>query len=223
MVPALYSDNDILILDKPSGLPSQPGQGVRVSVVEAVERDYGFRPWLVHRLDRDTAGCLIVARSARAAADASALLESRRARKLYRAVVLGGPDEPEGQLSSDVSVRGKAVAALTRYRLLGRSSGLAYVEAELGTGRMHQLRQHFADSLWPILADDRYGNFSRNKELARLYGAKRLFLWSWRLVLPLSQGVVDVRSSVPPHFMSLLEKLELDPLACDDCDSGSRS
>ena len=56
MIACLYEDEEILVLDKPSGLPSQPGEGVRISLVEAVERDFGFRPFLVHRLDKETSG-----------------------------------------------------------------------------------------------------------------------------------------------------------------------
>ena len=93
MIAALYEDQEILVLDKPAGLPSQPGSGVRVSVVEVVERDFGFRPFLVHRLDKETAGCLVVARSGQAAAKWSRLIESRELRKTYRAIVSGSPDD----------------------------------------------------------------------------------------------------------------------------------
>ncbi|TFG78582.1 MAG: RNA pseudouridine synthase [Spirochaetales bacterium] len=195
----LYSDDDILIIDKPSGLAVQPGAGVRISVLEAVERDYGFRPFLVHRLDRETAGALVLARSPRSAAALSGIMEERRAIKLYRAVVIGVPDPAEGLLEGDVRVKGAPVSARTRYRLIDQAKGFSLVEAELGTGRMHQIRQHFAAAGWPILADDRHGNFRANKAAAREYGAKRLFLYAWRLVLPFGR-TIDVTASIPPHF-----------------------
>lgn len=206
MVPALYVDDDILILDKPSGLAVQPGAGVRVSVLEAVERDYGFRPWLVHRLDRETSGCLVVARSPRAAASVTALMGGRGAVKTYRAIVLGRPVPEEGVLRDKVRSGGAEKSAETRYRVIESRNGLSLVEAVLGTGRMHQIRQHFAQAGFPIVGDDRHGNFAANKTLAREYGARRLMLYAEHLVLPLDPPV-DVHASVPAHFADLWKKL----------------
>ena len=119
MIAALFEDDEILVLDKPAGLPSQPGEAVRVSVVEAVERDFGFRPFLVHRLDKDTAGCLVVARSAAAAAKWSRLVESRELRKTYRALVYGSPSELSGRFSDPVPTKGGDKTASTAWRLVG--------------------------------------------------------------------------------------------------------
>jgi 23S rRNA pseudouridine955/2504/2580 synthase len=216
MISALYEDGEILVLDKPSGLPSQPGEGVRISVVEAVERDFGFRPFLVHRLDKETAGCLIVARSAAAAGRWSRLIESRELRKTYRAVVSGAPQGASGRFSDPVSTRGGEKAASTEWRLLG-SFGLAdgaaageasakrfsYLELELGTGRTHQIRLHLASHGLPILGDDRHGDFALNKLLRKEAGLKRLLLLSWSLVLP---GGQVVRASLPEHFSAFFAR-----------------
>ncbi len=199
MIATLYADENILIIDKPSGLASQPGEGVRISVVEAIERDYGFRPYLVQRLDRETAGCLIVARSPGVAAELSALIAGRQARKLYRAVVFGVPEPPSGTLRDQVRSKGRDISADTSYRLLDSASGFSLLEAELGSGRTHQIRQHFAGAGWPIVADDRHGDFKRNKAASKDYGAKRLFLYAWRLYLPYGGGI-EATAAVPPHF-----------------------
>lgn len=208
MIPMLYSDDDILIIDKPYGLAVQPGAGVGVSVIEAVERDFGFRPWLVHRLDKDTAGCLVLARSSRAAAEVSRMLASRGVRKTYRAVVFGTPIPAEGEFTDAVRVKGESVDALTRYRVLESARGFSVVEAELGTGRMHQIRQHFADAGFPILADDKYGDFKRNKLAQKEWGARKLFLYAFSLSLPFNPPL-GVCAGIPSHFYDFFSRTGL--------------
>jgi 23S rRNA pseudouridine955/2504/2580 synthase len=217
MIAALYEDDEILVIDKPAGLPSQPGEGVRVSVVEAVERDYGFRPFLVHRLDKETAGCLVVARSAAAASKWSRLVETRELRKVYRAVVAGVPEAAAGRFADSVPTRGGEKAASTAYRLLGTfgaaadmpgSAGLgaprfSFLELELGTGRTHQIRLHLAAHGLPLLGDDRHGDFALNKRLRKEAGLRRLLLVAWSLDLP---GGRRVRASVPEHFSAFLSR-----------------
>jgi 23S rRNA pseudouridine955/2504/2580 synthase len=205
MIPALYSDNDILIIDKPSGLAVQPGEGVRICVIDAVERDYGFKPFLVHRLDRETAGCLVVARSSRAAAVMSALMGGNGARKVYRAVVAGRPEPASGVYRDDVQVRGVDKSAETRYRTVYSDGRLTLVEVELGSGRMHQIRQHFAKAGHPLAGDDRHGDFKLNKLLAKDLGVKRLMLYASSLRLPLAVPV-KVEASLPPHFASFFTR-----------------
>lgn len=220
MLTALYEDEDILVIDKPSGLASQPGEGVRVSVVEAVDRDFGFRPFLVHRLDKETSGCLVVARDARSAAKWTRLVESRELRKTYRALVSGSPGGEAGVISDAVPTRGGEKGATTSWRLLGSfgarvpddvaqraacakapAGRFSYLELELGTGRMHQIRIHLAGRGLPILGDDRHGDFALNKELRKELGLKRLCLVSWSILLP---GGKLVRAALPEHMAAFL-------------------
>jgi 23S rRNA pseudouridine955/2504/2580 synthase len=212
MIAALYEDDEILVIDKPAGLASQPGEGVRVSVVEAVERDFGFRPYLVHRLDKETAGCLVVARSSAAASRWTRLVESRELRKTYRAVVSGEPPGSAGRFDESVRGREGEKAALTEWRLIasfGRSPSdsrsesrrFSYLELVLGTGRTHQIRVHLAAHDLPILGDDRHGDFALNKRLKAELGLKRLLLVAWSLELP---GGRKVRASVPDYLSAFL-------------------
>ncbi|MBL8967420.1 MAG: RluA family pseudouridine synthase [Spirochaetaceae bacterium] len=208
MIPALYEDEEILILDKPAGLAAQPGAEVRVSLVEAVERDYGFRPFLVHRLDKETAGCIIVAKTSRAASRWTAEIASRSVAKLYRAVVAGTLPGEGGRLVEPVPVRGADKPAETGWRLIGRfgageaaPAGFSYLELALGTGRTHQIRLHLARAGVPILGDDQHGAFALNKRLKKEYGLKRLLLLAWRLELP---GGRVARAAVPDYFRAFL-------------------
>jgi 23S rRNA pseudouridine955/2504/2580 synthase len=213
MIAALYEDDEILVLDKPAGLASQPGEGVRASVVEAVQRDFGFRPFLVHRLDKETAGCLVVARSSPAASKWSRLLESRELRKTYRAIVAGGPALGDGDSGRiEESVRGPRGdrPAITEWRLLSSFGDYAYLELVLGTGRMHQIRIHLASRGMPILGDDRHGDFALNKRLRAELGLRRLLLVAWSLEL---RGALLARASVPAHFSDFLSRFEDAPPA----------
>jgi 23S rRNA pseudouridine955/2504/2580 synthase len=221
MIASLYQDGEILVLDKPAGLAVQPGAGVRICLVDAVERDYGFRPYLVHRLDKETAGLIIVARDSAAASRWTRAIASREVGKFYRAVTADGLRGEHGVMRGDVKVKGEAMAAETRWRRLARfgavqpaaaeaaaplaaqaaqaatAARFSWLELELGTGRTHQIRLHLAQNGAPILGDDLHGNFALNKELRKAVGLKRLLLLSWRLVLP---GGVVVTAPLPEHF-----------------------
>jgi 23S rRNA pseudouridine955/2504/2580 synthase len=221
MIAALYEDEEILVLDKPAGLASQPGAEVRISLVEAVERDYGFRPFLVHRLDKETTGCIIVARDAKAASRWAALVESRSLRKVYRAVVAGAPRGTSGVLEESVSTRGVEKSARTEWRLLASFADAApegespksatlysYLELELGTGRTHQIRLHLAGAGMPILGDDRHGDFPLNKRLRKDAGLRRLLLHARALSLP---GGRLVTAPAPEHLRDFLARFPLAP------------
>jgi 23S rRNA pseudouridine955/2504/2580 synthase len=221
MIASLYEDEEILVLDKPAGLAAQPGAGVRICVVDAVERDFGFRPFLVHRLDKETAGLMIVARDSKSASRWTRAIASREVGKFYRALTAGSLEGEAGSIREDVRVRGEEMHALTKWRCLGRfgeagreglasadASGSAreakrfsYLELELGTGRTHQIRLHLAQNGVPILGDDLHGDFRLNKALRKELGLKRLLLLSYRLVLPGGHRVV---APIPPHFRDFL-------------------
>jgi 23S rRNA pseudouridine955/2504/2580 synthase len=217
MIAALYEDEEILVLDKPPGLASQPGEGVRLSVVEAVERDFGFRPFLVHRLDKETTGCLLVAKSSLSAARWARLIESRELGKTYRALVAGRPPLERGSFEEAVTTRSGDKAASTSYRLVaafggapgGGAEGLySFLELGLGTGRTHQIRIHLAGRGLPVLGDDRHGDFGLNKRLRGEAGLRRLMLHSRSLLLPGGRLVI---APMPPHFAAFMGLFPLAP------------
>ncbi|MDP2791427.1 MAG: RluA family pseudouridine synthase [Rectinemataceae bacterium] len=208
MIGILFENEEIVIVDKPAGLPSQPGEGVGSTVLSIVEAELGFKPFPIHRLDKETAGCMILARNAAAAASWSHLLAGRGVRKFYRAVCAGGPLTDRGSYSDDLIKGGKASSALTHFICLARfgknggiSPAFSFLELELGSGRTHQIRRHTAMHGHPILGDDKYGNFPLNRQLKKDSGLRHLLLWSYRLDIP---GFPPIRASRPRHFTDFL-------------------
>jgi tRNA pseudouridine32 synthase/23S rRNA pseudouridine746 synthase len=172
----IHEDEAILVLDKPPGLSSQGGRGQGHTLDEllfAFAKSNGNRPRLVHRLDRDTSGVILTARTKPAAGWLGKAMMARRFAKTYLALVGSGAPEPRAgtidaplrreEVGRDAFMRvcdpahPDAEAALTRYRALADGDGTALVELKPETGRMHQLRVHLAHLGRPILGDARYG------------------------------------------------------------------
>ena len=170
-IPILYEDAELLILDKPAGLAVHPGPRTPRSLedhLDALRLGYARRPAPVHRLDRDTSGCLLLARNPRALKRLSGLFEAGEVTKVYRALLSSGIDggglidAPLRKVSSRQSGWRMVVAeggkqAVTRWRVLERRSGQSLVEFRPQTGRTHQLRVHAAHALAPISGDPVYG------------------------------------------------------------------
>lgn len=199
----LFEDDEILAIDKVSGLAVQGGSGVGVSLDVLLARARSPAPLLLHRLDRDTSGLILAAKTRAAAAKYSVLL--RGMDKRYAALCAGSAPE-RGRVSSPLSVRGKTLSAETAFRrtasgvLSGRPC--SFLEIRPGTGRMHQIRRHLAGLGFPVLGDDKYGDFSLNKTLRKSAGIKRLLLHAASLTLP---GGLVVRAPLPEHFRLALE------------------
>ena len=172
----IYQDDFILALNKPSGLSSQGGRGQVHTLDEllgAFAKASGVKPRLVHRLDRDTSGVILTARSKPAASMLGKAMMGRRIRKTYLAIVTpGAPEPPQGRIEAFLrrDEEGReafmrvcdeghpdAEAARSLYRTLSRGTGAALVELRPETGRMHQLRVHLASIGRPIAGDPRYG------------------------------------------------------------------
>jgi tRNA pseudouridine32 synthase/23S rRNA pseudouridine746 synthase len=225
---ALLVDEDahLLVFNKPAGLAVQGGSGVQRSfedLLEAFAKSNGKRPRLVHRLDRDTSGILIAARTKPAAAFFSEAFAGRDVHKTYLAIVCGGAPEPaEGAIDlplkkssrkgldiMEIARSGEtgAQTALTRYRTLSVSPAAALVELQPETGRMHQLRAHLAAIGRPIAGDAKYGG------LFHLAGAEisGLMLHAAALDLPHPEGGRRLFSApAPPAFRQTLASLGLE-------------
>ena len=219
----LFENDSCLILNKPPGLAVQGGEGVKVSLDSILSEHYSVRPLLVHRLDKDTSGVILVAKTREAAAGFSALFaggqgkKGRALVKQYLGVCSGIPKPEQGIIRLKLEVRGSGrqkseKESETRYQLLSTRTvtgadgefPCSLLELELGTGRMHQIRRHLARIAHPLLGDDKYGDFSLNKNLRKACALKHLLLHASRLVIPpvtpLLPGGLDISAPLPEYF-----------------------
>lgn len=171
MLPMLFQDHRFVVLDKPRGLPVHPGPRGGPSVEDCFPSLSRRRdgPWLVHRLDADTSGCLVVALRRAALHAAQAEFAAGRAEKLYWAVVRGGPREGAGVVDAPLAKRTSKAGwrmvvdadgqvARTEWTVAGRGEGMTWLALRPRTGRTHQIRVHCAAMGWPLLGDPVYGD-----------------------------------------------------------------
>ena len=216
----LYEDDDVLVLNKPMGLAVQGGSGtVRHldGMLGALRGNHpdAQRPRLVHRLDKDTAGCLLVAKTRFAAAALAKTFRTRSARKIYWALVVGVPKPKQGRISTYLAKQEveedsymriaqhgdkDAVHAVTYYAVVETAAQkLAWISLKPVTGRTHQLRAHMTHNGNPIIGDPKYFNIE-NWELPGGMQNK-LHLLARRIVVPHPRGgVIDVSAPLPPHM-----------------------
>ena len=206
----LYEDEFCIAVNKPAGLAVQGGKGVGVSLDGLLERMWGRRPFLVHRLDRDTSGLILIAKTKEAAAGFSKLFSGGGIVKHYLAICKGRPAVEEGTITLDLDIRGSVKKSVTRFRLIQIFSGedeFSLLQLEPGTGRMHQIRRHLAASGNPVLGDDKYGDFTLNKKLRKTLKLKKLLLHASRLIVPETgfYGPLDLNAPLPEHFELFLK------------------
>ena len=203
----LYEDDFSIIVNKPAGLAVQGGKGVKTSLDKILAEIRSPAPLLVHRLDKDTSGLLLAAKTKEAAARFSRVLGAeRKAVKQYTAVCAGRPEKSEGIITEDLLIRRTVKKSVTKYKViksgeisLPEAQEFSVLEIELGTGRMHQIRRHLAMNGSPVLGDDKYGDFALNKKLRKAAGLKRLLLHASRLIL--KDGFnLDIRAPLPEYF-----------------------
>jgi 23S rRNA pseudouridine955/2504/2580 synthase len=208
MLKVLYENKEILVCDKPSGLAVQPGAGITVSVIDILKQELPYEPFLVHRLDRDTSGVLVVAKDRIAAGKFSRLMAAGSIHKEYLAVCAGKLKRKAGLITEKIVQHGVAKSAETRFKVTREIGDFSILELELGTGRMHQIRIHLAGLGHPIIGDDVHGDFKLNRELRKAYGIKKLLLHARRIVVPTNQAV---EAPLPEHFTNFLARLEMPP------------
>ena len=216
----LHEDAHVLVLNKPAGLSSQGGR-IRAHTLDdllwAFMRSNGKRPELVHRLDRDTSGVILAAKTKPAAGFLGKALQARGLDKTYLALVAAAPEPRSGIIDAPLLRQeiGResymrvaapdapgAQASLSRYRTVAASEEGALVELEPKTGRMHQLRVHMASIGRPLVGDARYGGALTFAGRA----APRLMLPAAKLTLPHPEGGRTTEEAPPPaDFMALVE------------------
>jgi 23S rRNA pseudouridine955/2504/2580 synthase len=229
----LYEDDDVLVINKPMGLAVQGGSGTSRHIdgmLEALRDAKGQRPRLVHRLDKDTAGCLLIAKTRFAATALAKTFRSRAARKIYWALAVGVPKPRQGRISTflakeemdhesrmRIAAHGQEGAshAVTYYAVVDTAGqALAWLSLKPVTGRTHQLRAHCAYMDHPIVGDPKYFD----KENWQLPGGiqNRLHLLARRISVPHPRdGSIDVTAPLPPHMVQSWNLLGFDPKRYD--------
>jgi 23S rRNA pseudouridine955/2504/2580 synthase len=226
MPPILYEDDDLIVLDKPSGVAAHGGSGVAHGIIERVRAARPRQAFLelAHRLDRETSGILMLAKSRRALQSLHEQLREGLVDKHYLLLVAGDwvNDRQHVRLALSkfvdrtgerrVAVDPEGMASHTIFTLKERLNGFSLLEAELKTGRTHQIRVHVAHLGFPIAGDDKYGDFELNRRLARgEYGPRfgRMFLHACatRLSHPVTQEKLRLVSGLPEDCRLLLDAL----------------
>lgn len=221
--PVVFEDEHMMVIDKPAGVAVHGGSGVSFGVIEQLRAARPQEPFLelAHRLDRDTSGLLIIAKRRAALVGLHDMFREIRARKFYWALVQGDwvNDRQHirfpllrwltesGERRVKVDPAGKpAHTIITMQRRFGR---FTLVQAELKTGRTHQIRVHLAHSGFPIVGDDKYGDDAIRDQFAR-QGFKRMFLHSGRLEFnhPVTGQPLVLEAALPVACQTLLERLE---------------
>jgi 23S rRNA pseudouridine1911/1915/1917 synthase len=221
----VYEDEDMLIIDKPSGLVVHPApghsSGTLVNALLARDTEYGgiagvMRPGIVHRLDRDTSGLLMVAKNDIAQASLMAQLKARSVKKTYLALALGLVAANVGRIEAPIgrdphhrtrmAVVPAGREATTGYRVRERLAGWTFLELDLITGRTHQIRVHLAAIGHPLAGDPIYGTGTSRRGPD---GSGRLFLHSWRIELkaPGDGHLIQATAPLPPDLEAVLGDL----------------
>jgi 23S rRNA pseudouridine1911/1915/1917 synthase len=219
-VAVIYQDNDLIVVDKPPGLTVHPApghpSGTLVNALLAMCPDLQgiagtLRPGIVHRLDKDTSGLLVVAKNDRAMRALQSQLSERRVHKTYLALVRGIPSPREGQIEAPIgrnpknrkkmAIVGDGRASTTRYKVREELPGHALLEVEPVTGRTHQIRVHLSAIGHPIVGDSVYGRPSP------LVGRQFLHAWKLAFAMPLGGRQVEFESPLPVDLREALEAL----------------
>ena len=241
-IPIIYEDEAFIALDKPAGLAVHGGSGISLGVIETLRRARPTAKYLelVHRLDRETSGILLVAKKRSSLVHLQTQFKQRETGKVYLALVRGTwpakhklidqylqryllppvGNQPEGErrvriVNADAAGAQRAISLVQVEKILQlplpeqAALPASLLAVTIKTGRTHQIRVHLAGNGHAILGDDKYGDYSLNKNLARA-GLKRMFLHAWRLRVqhPTTGAEMQLESALPPELQHLLTTAE---------------
>jgi len=218
----LYSDHWILVINKPAGLLSiQDGYDLNAPHVRTlIESDFG-QCWIVHRLDKETSGALLLARTKEAHRSVSILFEERKITKDYRAIVAGKPHDDEFEINLPLLVNGdrrhrtivdivRGKPSSTIIKVLKNNLNWSLLSVKPNTGYTHQIRAHLSHIGFPLLGDSLYNpNVAKSKPENNLYFSRvALHSFSLTFIHPFTNQVISVTAPYPPDFSTLLESLK---------------
>ena len=219
--PVLYEDDYYLIINKPQGVACHGGSGVSFGVIEQLRQAKLYKYLeLAHRLDKETSGILILAKKRLALVEIQNMMRNNQITKEYHALTIGRWNDDKRNLKAPIYKyinkegerrvkidQEQGVFAHTIFTVLKKYADFTLVNADLQTGRTHQIRIHCQFLGFPIAGDDKYGNFELNKQLHK-QGLKRMFLHSHHTQFnhPITQQEIDVNCPLPPELSNFLEK-----------------
>jgi 23S rRNA pseudouridine955/2504/2580 synthase len=231
----LYEDEHVLVVDKPAGLAAHPGSGIEGATLVDEVRAYlrvpddlppgEFRPSPAHRLDRDTSGIVLTAKTRKAMVRLGELFtEGDEIRKAYLALAKGKMPRPTGVIELPLSEHEQTSRsrdrrgvnfqeAVTRWQVTSSNHDASFLSVRIETGRTHQIRRHLQAMGHPVAGDRRYGDFPFNKEARSRWGLRRMFLHAWKLEIPhpVTGAPMRLESPLPPELVEVLGLANLDP------------
>ena len=213
----LFEDDNLLVVNKPSGLAVHGGSGLSLGLIESIRQ---LRPEcahleLVHRLDKDTSGCLLIAKKRKILLECHSALREKKVEKVYQAVVVGkwqkGIQSINAPLKKNILKSGERLVTScpdgkqseTKFEVLKSNKNLSYIKAVPITGRTHQIRVHSKLAGYPILGDKKYGDFNFNSEMLR-QGFKGLFLHAKSINIKIQDNYFEIDSDLPSSWDKLL-------------------
>jgi 23S rRNA pseudouridine955/2504/2580 synthase len=208
----IHEDSEIYIINKPAGIASQGGEKVTSSIDTVFAEQVGQKIYLVHRLDKDTSGLMIIAKNPIAANKWTKLISSKSVKKEYLAICVGSLKNKQGIIKEDLIQHGAQKQAITHYsvekewnvQVEEENLTFSLVRLILETGRMHQIRIHLAKQNCPIIADDQHGNFKLNKLLKKHLKIKKLMLAAVKLTIPNPKNTDIYQIQLPEHMADLI-------------------
>ena len=217
----IHEDRDLIVVNKPAGVAVHGGSGVSFGVIEALRAVHPQLKELelVHRLDRETSGCLLVAKRRAVLRDLHAQLRERTMKKRYLALVAGrwpfGAKTIDLPLKTNLKQGGERVVrvhsegqdALTTFKPIQQFGKLAtLLDIDLGTGRTHQIRVHAAHAGYPVAGDEKYGDREKDAKL-KAYGLSRMFLHAASLTFRRGDEPFTVTAPLPPELQTVVDEL----------------
>ncbi|MDD2693749.1 MAG: RluA family pseudouridine synthase [Candidatus Gracilibacteria bacterium] len=225
----LYEDEFLMVINKPAGINVHPGdhKTSEVSLIELIHDQLdgrydslSFRPSLVHRIDRDTSGAILIAKEKKTLEILLSLLQTGKIEKIYHAIVIGKPPKPRNTITAKLERRENAKdeakvivspngqEAITHYTTIKENIHEKYslLECRIETGRTHQIRVHMAHEGMPILGDKAYGNLRENSFAKKNYGIERQLLHAYSLTFlhPILQKAMQITAPYPKDFRDII-------------------
>jgi 23S rRNA pseudouridine955/2504/2580 synthase len=221
-VDVIYQDDSLLVINKPAGIAVHEGKSVRkgdsiLGILEANYRGTDIRPQLVHRLDKDTSGLLLIAKNPATAEELENRFHQGDVEKEYCCLVKGRLPLHQGKIDFPLPGRqGNPVHALTHYRVSTYFSDATLVRVKIETGRLHQIRLHFAKLGYPVIMDEQHGDFAFNRRFRKHFGLKRQFLHAEKLALQHAGKLTRWTAPLPKDLNEVLTKLSSPPTRCTE-------